>query len=219
MTAYSYSQLNKYTQCPRAYEALHISRRFKRESGPEAVWGTEVHTACECRLQSPDYDAPPGMDRYMKTVDEVRGRLKEYDIYTEQRLAVDEFYQPAEWSDSHLRGVVDLLALQEERAVVLDWKTGKFREGTAQLEFYTMLTFFNYPEVETISGYLVFLKPRKMLKEEYTRKALPSIVARFARQVSVIEEDEDFIPCPSGLCRRHCPVLDCASNGNYNGGL
>ena len=214
MQAHSYSSLDTYNTCPHKYQQTRILKNFAREQGPEGSWGHEVHEAAEARVQSgPNFTMPTGMEAYGPPIDKICGQFRLDQLQTEVELAIDEYYLPAAWDNCKFRGKVDLLGLLERSALVLDWKTGKIRSDISQLEFYAMLVFLNHYEIDKIMAMYYWLKHRKVTSVIIHRQHLPRYVAKFTSWVANVENEKDWEPRPSGLCKRHCEVLSCPYNG------
>ena len=47
MTAWSYSSIKTFDQCPKKYFHLKVIKDVKDTMGPEAIYGTKAHTAAE----------------------------------------------------------------------------------------------------------------------------------------------------------------------------
>ena len=210
---HTYSSLANYKTCPRQFYHVRIARDVPYEQSPEAQWGDVVHDACEQRLKSPTYQPPAGTDNYMAPVDRLRAALDGFAIYPEVQLAIDEFGQAAEWRDCKFRGKIDMLAVKDDYALVVDWKTGKVRPQLEQIRFYAMFVLANFPAVQYIDGALIWLKFKTTTRASYARAELPAMVADALRSAHQVEADEHWHPRQSGLCKRYCPVLSCEHNG------
>lgn len=214
MQAHSHSSLADYNTCAFKYYHTRILKSYKREQGVEATWGHAVHSAAESRIQSGDaFTMPKDMEVYGPPIDKISAALSKEHLFTEVPLAIDENYKAATWDDCRFRGKVDLLWCKPPLAVILDWKTGKIRDGVSQLEFYAMLTFLNFDNVNKIMGMLYWLKHRKVTVFTMHRQDVPTYAAKFTSWARNIETDTDWTQQPSGLCRRYCEVLCCPFNG------
>jgi hypothetical protein len=129
----------------------------------------------------------------------------------EQKMAVDKNFQPTDWSNAWSRGIADVLVVHEDKAAVMDYKTGK-RKLTDQLTLYAAYTFAKYPEVNTVTTGFVWLKDKKIDRESFDRADNAKIWQNFLPRVRKLEiaYEKDAWPCrPSGLCRGWCPVKTC----------
>jgi hypothetical protein len=129
----------------------------------------------------------------------------------EQQMALDKNFLPCDWNNAWTRGIADVLVVHGSNAVVLDHKTGK-RKLTDQLALYAGYTFAYYPEVQTVTTGFVWLRDKKIDKEQFKREDVPAIWAKFLPKIRKLESayERDAWPCrPSGLCKGWCPVKSC----------
>jgi hypothetical protein len=72
----------------------------------------------------------------------------------------------------------------------------------------------HYPEIKVIKGMLLFVVADDVVKAEFTREQLPTILSKWAGEASMIEAAVDngvWNPKSSGLCR-FCPVTSCENH-------
>jgi hypothetical protein len=99
--------------------------------------------------------------------------------------------------------------LNGNKALLLDWKTGKRKFDSSQLKLFAGLAFAHYPQVEIVFTGFVWLKEGKIDKDTFTREDVPAIWQEFVPRVRRLErayEEDKFPPKPSGLCSKWCPV-------------
>jgi hypothetical protein len=212
MPSWTYSQLESFETCPKKFYHLKVARDIVEEQGPHAEWGTRVHTALEEYVKKGDA-LPDGMTQWAPLMDKIT-RLPGEKL-TEFKFALDKNFQPAEWKQSWTRGIADLLVIKDDKAVVMDYKTGK-RKITEQLDLYAAYTFAYYPEVKTVTTAFVWLKEKKIDKTPIKREDTPIIWQKLIPRVRKLEsayERDSWPERPSGLCRGWCPVLSCKFNG------
>jgi CRISPR/Cas system-associated exonuclease Cas4 (RecB family) len=212
MTAWTYSSLDKYLTCPKQYYHLRIVRDVKEPPSEQTIWGEKVHKALEDFIQH-SKKLPDDMSHWTGFMEKIR-RLNGTK-HTEMKLSVDVNFQPCEWDHAWSRGIVDLLVINKDTALVVDYKTGK-RKPSDQLSLYAAYVFAHYPEVNTVTTAFVWLKDRKVDKETFTRDDIAAIWQRFLPVVTKINASLDtnkWPARPSGLCRQWCYVLTCEHNG------
>lgn len=120
----SFSGIKTYDQCPHKFYRLKVLKDVKDDfSGPEAVWGNEVHKALEEFIR----DGKPLGERF-KQFQEYAERLRqiEGDHYVEKKLAItDDGVLKNFFSDeADHRCIIDFLVVRNDRrdALVLDHK-------------------------------------------------------------------------------------------------
>jgi hypothetical protein len=206
--AWTYSSLEKFETCPRQYYHVRVKRDVKEPPTDATKWGEEVHTAMEHRVLN-GTPLPEGMTQWEPLANKIE-KLPGVKL-CEQQMALDINFQPTDWKNSWTRGIADVLVVHGNNAVVLDHKTGK-RKLTDQLALYAGYTFAYYPEVSTVTTGFIWLKDKKVDKEQFKREDVPAIWAKFLPKVRKLESayDRDAWPCrPSGLCKGWCPVKQC----------
>ncbi len=208
LPAWTFSQLEKFENCPRQFYHVRVKRDVKEPPTEATKWGEEVHSAMEYRLKD-GTELPNGMRQWEPLAKRLEALPGEK--FCEMEMAVDSSFQPAPWKAAWSRGIADLLVVKDDRAVNLDYKTGK-RKLTHQLMLYAGYTFAMFPQVNTVQTGFVWMKDSKIDKETFTRDQIPMIWNAFLPKVRKLESayERDSWPCrPSGLCNGWCPVKQC----------
>ena len=132
--------------------------------------------------------------------------------YAEQKMALDQNFQPTDWKTAWTRGIADLNVVSTSSIATLDYKTGK-RNPTEQTLLYAAYNFAYHPKVDTVHTGLVWLKEKKIDRVVVRRDELPAIwqmfMPRYQRLLKAYEKDR-WPPNPSGLCNGWCPVTSCS---------
>lgn len=207
-SAWTYSSLDKFQTCPRQYYHVRVKRDVKEPPTEATIWGEKVHSAMEYRLKD-GTPLPEGMTQWEGLAKKLAALPGEK--FCEVEMAVTADFQPAPWSAAWSRGIADLLIIDGDRAVNLDYKTGK-RKLTHQLMLYAGYTFALHPQVNEVETGFIWLKDKKIDKETFTRGDIPRIWNTFLPAVRKLETayERDAWPCrPSGLCKGWCPVKTC----------
>jgi hypothetical protein len=181
------------------------------------LYGTAFHEACEVYIRD-GAELDPRFEFARPMLEALRAKpgikLCEYE------LGLTEDLQPCKFKDENVwfRGIADLIILDGETAWVIDYKTGRNTRyaDTGQLELMALAVFKHFPQVQKVRGGLLFAIAKKMIKDSYERSQEPKLWAKwlsdFERMKKTFELDV-WNPNPSGLCRRHCVVLECPHNG------
>lgn len=234
--AWSWSALESFETCPKKHYHTRIKKDYVEPEGEPMKWGKQVHDALANRI-SKGRRLPETMP-YDKQVDEV---LKNSDrtqvvMKTEQQLAVTEDMRPCEYFDKRVdpwcRVVADVLKIREDAGVarIVDWKTGKGKfypdpvtgENTCdsdQLALSAAIVFAHYPKIDTAWTQFVWLQEDVVTDALITRADLPKFWSRMLPRVDKMEQayrTTEYLPKPSGLCVRHCPVTGCPYHGRGN---
>ena len=149
MTAWSYSSVNTFKQCPKKYYHLKVAKDVKDRGNAATAYGSRVHSAAEKYIR----DGKP-LEREYKFL---QGTLDAFnsiegDKHCEIRLGVSKdggAFKPAKFfgGDVWYRGIADLLIINEDKAYLIDYKTSKTANyaDTKQLDLLAGAVFINYP--------------------------------------------------------------------------
>lgn len=212
MPAWTYSQLDAFETCPRQFYHLRVARDVHDPPSDAQKWGIAVHAAFEDAVAH-GTPMPEGMRQWQPLASKLYtlGGTK----LTEQRMALDRNFQPADWRSSWTRGIVDLVVLRRHQAAVLDYKTGK-KKPTEQLDIYAAYVFKYHPQVSSVKTGLLWLKDRRIEWKTLHRDDAPGVWQAVLPRVRKLESayQRDSWPArTSGLCKAWCPVLSCEFNG------
>ena len=132
-------------------------------------------------------------------------------VTAETKYSLTETLHPTEWfgKDAWCRGIIDLMICNDDKALVLDWKTGKVKPDSDQLKLFAAFVFHTHPDINTVSTGFIWLKEGRITKEKYERSDLSDIWKGFlprVRRVEMAFEEDKWEAKPSGLCRNWCPV-------------
>lgn len=217
--AWSFSSIKTFEQCPKKFYHLKVARDYQEDQNAEhLLYGTAFHEAAELYIRD---DAPlPAKFMFAKgALDNLKGRtgkkLCEYEMGLTANLEPCSFRDPEVW----WRGIADLIILEDNgTARVLDYKTGKSSKyaDTGQLELMALAIFKHFPAVTKIKAGLLFVVANEFPKAMYSRQDEAKLWEKWLRDHGRMKrayETNVWNPRPSGLCRKHCVVLECPHNG------
>lgn len=214
--AWSYSSLSSYETCPRKHYRTRVAKDIKEKESEAMKWGNQVHKALEDRVRD-GKALPKTMQKWEPLVTKLLARKGE--AIAEQQLCIDKTLAPTDWfgKGSWCRGIVDFTMLDGDRAMALDWKTGKPKTDHDQLMLFAALIFHHYPEIERVTtGYVWLAYGNKITTKTFHRSELTDIWRDYLPRVKryeIAHNENKWEPKPSGLCRAWCPVVDCEFNG------
>ncbi len=214
LKTFSHSALSVFETCPKQFEHIYILKDVSREDTEETLWGSKVHKELE------DYatvGSPVKQDICAfgaKIIDATRNW--EGGTFAENKFGLTADYKPTDFysTDAALRGVIDYGAINGNRALLVDYKTGKMKDDFKQMQIFTVAAFAMYPQLEKVKASYVWLKYEQTTDRVFERTDLPSLIAEVEDRVSVVRahvEAGNFPMKPSGLCRGWCPVKSCVS--------
>lgn len=223
---WSYSSLDSYNTCPRQFYELKIARNFTEIQHESSQWGSDVHDALEHRVK----DGKPLEPRYEMYTPLIEKLLSAPgDKYPELKLAVDSQLEPCEFDDPAAwnRGIGDLVIVNGDKALSIDYKTGKKKPYSRQLELDACRTMTHFPEVNTVHTAFAWLATGEWTRAVYGRAQLQVLWEGFYEGVGQMlwSEQHNVWPAkPSGLCKKSrrpgstyqgCPVASCVHSEFY----
>jgi hypothetical protein len=215
MTAWSYSSIKTFDQCPKKYFHLKVAKDVKDDPGEAAVYGTEVHEAAELFIK--DGTPIPEKFAFMRPIVEPLA-AKAGTKHTELKLGLkktDDGFEACDFfhRDVWYRGIVDLLILDGDRAWMIDYKTGKNAKyaDMKQLDLMAGALFVKFPELEVIKSGLAYVVSHEFPKKTHKREHLEKYLSVFDPQLDRLEaamENGVWNAQTSPLCG-WCPVTSC----------
>lgn len=217
--AWSFSSIKTFEQCPKKFYHLKVVKDYQEDQNVEhLLYGTAFHEAAELYVRG---DAPlsPKFMFAKGALDNLKSRdgekLCEYEMGLTANLEPCAFRDPEVW----WRGIADLIILEDNgTARVLDYKTGKSAKyaDTGQLELMALAVFKHFPTVTKVKAGLLFVVANEFPKTTYSRQDEAKLWEKWLRDHGRMKrayETNVWNPRPSGLCRKHCVVLECPHNG------
>jgi len=216
---WSYSSLSTFKQCPRKYYHTKVAKDVVEPMSQAMLYGNRVHKAAEEYVR----DGKPIEEAFLYIKEFIDSILDSFkgQVFCEQRLGLTVELKPCRFSDKDVwyRGIVDLLIIDGENkeALIVDYKTGKNAKyaDTGQLELMALTVFAHY-QVSKIHAGLLFVVANDLVKDKYTTFDKEELWKKWLSKHGMMEkafEANVWNPKPSGLCKRHCPILECPHNG------
>ena len=210
---WSYSSLKQYQNCPKQFYEVKVAKNFIAKDTKHTIYGKEVHKAIENYILSGE----PFPKNYRTLLAQVPPiiELLSGEHHVELKMAIDDsrnicsFYSDRYW----VRGIADLIAVLDDQALIVDWKTGSDRYAdTKQLTLMALLTFVHFPNVNLAGGMLYFTKnKRPVFSDNYGRKDMDEMWKMFDKDLELLDmsfQANNWPMQPSGLCS-FCPVETC----------
>lgn len=220
MTQWSHSSLKMFETCKRQYHEIRVTKTAKREEHESALYGTELHAACEMYVK--DKTPVPEKFAFMRPILEAL-LVKDGDVYAEHEMALDIDLMPCGWGDGRawVRGIADLLIIDNaaRTAWCVDYKTGSDRYAdTGQLDLMSLLIFGTFPAIQKVRSMLMFVVKDSVVKHKLLREDADKLWWKYRERVGAIDAalaSGVWNPTQSGLCKKHCSVFSCEMNGRH----
>ena len=211
---WSYSSLKQYQNCPKQYYEIKVAENYTIIPSEQMKYGTEVHKALEDYVRDGkelalNYLRFKGMVDALKDIPGTK--------YPEYEMALYKDRTPCDFSDAKrwVRGIVDLLIVDNDYAFIVDYKTGSNKyPDPKQLRLMSLMTFAHFPQVNKIKAGLLFVMHGSFITEEYERKDIDKSWEKFYGALERLDnsyETNVWPPNPTPLCR-FCPVRSCDFN-------
>jgi CRISPR/Cas system-associated exonuclease Cas4 (RecB family) len=224
LTAWSFSRWDKHAQCPLKARLSFIDK-LKEPSSPQMERGAKIGEAAEQYVKGliPASPLPPELERF---AEEFKMLRKRYAKKNHDGVVVEEtwtFKSPAQgwaettwddWNNAWLRVKTDVAFTEgKDTLVIWDWKTGKYREDSEnvekymfQLELYALAALLKFPKVKKVKVRLAFLDagvfhPPDGQEPEYTPADVPRLKALWVKRTNAMLVDTIFPARPNQYCK------------------
>jgi len=215
MTAWSYSSIKTFDQCPKKYFHLKVEKDVKDTGNEASIYGNDAHEAAEHYIKHgtpiPDKYAimRPVVEKLAQFPGEKHTELKLGVLKTEQGFKPCDFFHPDVW----YRGIVDLLIVDGWNAHMVDYKTGKNAKyaDIKQLDLMAGAVFAHFPKVMRVKSGLAYVVSNEFLPKTHVRTEMNHYMGVFDRQLEQLEDAMQagvFNPKSGPLCG-WCPVTAC----------
>lgn len=223
---WSHSSLQGFATCPRQYEEIKVLRNFQDQKNEASIWGDQFHQHAEKYIGGKVAGGTAGADAEATLPAEMEQYRKYLDFFVhrpghtlvEQELGLDINLRPCEFlgEDVWMRGIIDVLTMAGREAWVDDHKTGKRKKDMQQLIIFALLTFYHYPDIQTVHTCFHWVQFGQKDSETFHRHQIDELWATLIpklKDYSSAFHRGVFPPKPSGLCKKHCAVDTCEYHG------
>ena len=213
---WSYSSLALYQQCPKKYYHLKVVKDIKEPLSEAITFGNEIHKIAEEYVGKgrPIPEKYNHIEPALKVLKDMPGEK-----LCENKLGLTADLKPCGFFDKNvwLRGVADIIILQGDTALTVDYKTGKSSKFAElkQLEIVSLAIFKHFPEVKKVKAGLMFLFADDFVKTAYLADSQQELWGSWISDVGQLQasvENDMWNPKPNFTCRGWCPVTSCDHN-------
>lgn len=204
----SFSKLNMYRRCPLQFDVHNISNLYKFESNPQMDRGKNIHAEIDNyfkyrkALSELTYKHKVLLDSYLA----MQGKKS-----TELKIAFSKSYTPCDFWDNEqasYRTAIDLQIHNEDKATIVDWKTGKPNQDVElEMLLFALAEFINYPEINKVRTVLEYLDTNERRIDVRHRADLADLIAIYEKEAQPLWDDlasGSFKPARNGLCTKYC---------------
>lgn len=211
MIAWSWSRLDTFEACPLQFYHKNVIKSVPFEQNEHQIRGERIHSHMENAIKGGLIHRE--VEHMTPIIERLRG-VEWDELHVETQHAYTENMHPVPWFDRRawLRIMQDFLGKKGDRAVALDWKTGKNRGYSDQLKLYAAEAFHLWPDVKTVSTSYVFVDSNQKEERTFQREEAEHIWQEFgdrAERIQIAEENGEWPAKPSAMACRFCPVKEC----------
>lgn len=224
---WTWSMLESYETCPKQFYEEKIAKSVPPDTDSTyLVWGNEVHKAFELTIGQ----GVPFPER-MKQWEHIAYRCRdmEGDKYVENKLAVNSQLQTCGFwdKDAWNRGLDDFIVIKGSKALTIDWKTGKTKQASGQLETSAARIMAKFSEVKEVHTAFAWLPAGTWTRATFVRDNYNQIWESYYPRIEKMlwSIQHNIWPAkPSGLCSKSkkpgstymgCRVTNCPHSENY----
>ena len=213
MAAISYSGLQLFDKCPRAFrDKYYRGVKGEEKKSPAMARGSRLHEAAEDYVRGDTLHLPPEIKHKEKMLD----RLVQLKAIPEMEFNLTQAWDNIPFEDTengNIRGMIDCIANTGDVLEIYEYKTGKKYDSHAdQRSLYTLAGFILYPEAKVCRTSTVYFDLGGADETlAATRDQLAVFQMTWAKRINATRPPREYIARPG----RHCAW--CASN-QANGG-
>lgn len=216
---WSFSKIKSFEQCPKQFYHEKVLKDYPFRPTPATIYGNKFHKAAENYVK----DGKPLPTEFLYAQKSLDVLLDKRGVkLCEKRMGITENLEPCTFraKDAWFRGIADLLIIDVlgEMAWVIDYKTSNSSKyaDKGQLELMALAVFAHYPEVKKVRAGLIFVLVNDLVKQTYTEHDKGTLWEKWIGKYNNLRTaaaSDTWNARPNGLCRRHCPVIECVHNG------
>ena len=212
--AWSYSRLKNFETCPRRHAEVDLLKNWKEEQSEQLSYGDAVHVAMATALRT-SKPLPLAYRAFQKWIDRVNRTPGEMLVESECRWAITRDFEPTAWMSEKvwLRSMADVIKVDDDVALVVDWKTGKSKNvDPIQLTMTALMVFIQFPEVKRVRADFIWLQEDDSTTQVIDRYEAADHWAEMMPRVQRMQKavsTNTFPPTPNRLCKSWCPVQSC----------
>ena len=211
VTAWSYSRLSDYQQCPAKFKYKHIDK-LSDPPGPAMARGVEMHKLAEDYFNAArkPRKPPAGFERFAHLLSHWRGKKTQAEkevVLGKNWSAIGNVKASRLWfhPEAWLRVKMDVYRRADAgaTATIADWKTGKrYSAHNEQAELYGLAALVASPELNEAVVHMCYVdqKVDNHSVKAVFREDVPELVERWSAKIAPMFNDTKFAMKPGPLC-------------------
>lgn len=218
VTAWSYSALSTYEECPlRFYAVKHLG--YPDPPSKALLNGRKVHEAGDEYLKQPRAPLPKSYEKFAGLMKQLRDlgaypalKIVYKQDWTESRKGWfgDDVWLRLEWDSGVVYG--------DGHVDIVDFKTGKrYDSNDEQLQLYALSAFLKF-KAQTVSTRLWYLDSGLEVVDTFTSTEAPRMLSSWTdRARKMLDPNQVFSPKPGPKCT-YCPLSSRHKGGPCSAG-
>lgn len=210
MIALSYSRLSTYEQCPYKFKRQYIDKDYPDDSdNPAFVRGSQLHKQCDnyIKFMTGKEELQPASIEVRNVKPIIDNIVHQYEkVFSEQKLALNSKFSKCDWFSKATiyRSIIDMLAINNETAVIIDFKSGKVRKydnkPTGQLHLTACFIFALFPKVQQIATSYLFLDHKKTISKIFVRDEYEDLKKTFLDLLVKVNTEKEWPRTKNKYC-------------------
>ena len=206
---YSYSKISTFESCKKKFDYTYITKiKLKPKYNEALLKGGAVHSILEDYPEASSHKLAEKYYPSVKTwIESPRGQsILTVPSQNEISFGLNSRLEPVEYKDktAMFRGFIDRIFVKDSKIVIMDYKTGKYREPQYQtydqLMFYAVWFFQKFPEVLEIKIIYEYVEHLESNELDLHRDNLGNYKMQLVKLIHSIETCEDFSKNLTKLC-------------------
>ena len=202
VTAWSYSRIALWEECPYKFKLKHIDK-LKEEQSPAMARGDKVHKGLAAHITG-EAPMPPEAKPFCGLVAELRTMPADNRV-VEQQWGFNKSWRSVGWFDKAcwVRVILDAgVVYPDGTADVVDFKTGKkYGTNADQMELFALATFCRFPHLSHVTTRLWYLDSGDEDVAEFEQDARSEMIEKWEKRVAPMFADTTFAPRPNDKCK------------------
>lgn len=205
-TAWSYSSLSKYEECPAKYKYGRIDK-LPDPQGPAAARGEMLHARGEQYLLGKIKEIPAGYEHFGAPL----RALRLMDAVPEIELGVTAEWKPTGFfaPDVWLRMKLDVLVPPEgkDETAFVDFKSGRYYDShPEQAEIYALGSAVLHPKLKAVHAEFWYIDSGDVQAWTFDvqPRALSKLKKKWAARAALALDDRAWNPTPSAKACKYC---------------
>lgn len=214
---FSHSQIDKFKNCPWSWKRIYQDKNVQSTESEATLWGTTVHEAVENFLLHgtplPN-NVQQAYGAQFATYLPWWGAKPGLEIEPHYGIDIDGNHIDPEHPYCWAHGYIDVMARDRWQAWIGDWKTGKSKFKSTQLQLYSAFVFAAYPEVTHINTGYFRLQHNMVDNATYVRDQAEALLRPYAALYTHLTSAiaNNYFPKRAGVLCGWCDVRDCENN-------